>query len=39
MPFDDDSAVNCREDIGVAFRECLVVEALPRHVVSTQNRP
>jgi hypothetical protein len=29
MPFDDDSAVNCREDIGVAFRECLVVEALP----------
>jgi hypothetical protein len=29
MPFDDDSAVKCRECIGVAFRECLVIEALP----------
>jgi len=28
MPFDDDSAVNCRECIGVAFRECAV---LSRH--------
>jgi hypothetical protein len=35
MPFDDDSAVNCRECIGVAFRECLVVEALPATPTST----
>jgi hypothetical protein len=35
MPFDDDSAVNCRECIGVAFRECLVIEALPATPVST----
>src|SRR6478609_10404271 len=27
--FDHGSAVNCGESIGVAFRECLVVEALP----------
>jgi hypothetical protein len=27
--FDDGSVVNCGESIGVAFRECLVVEALP----------
>ena len=29
VSFDDGSAVNCRECIGVAFRECLVGEALP----------
>ena len=29
VSFDDGSAVNCGESIGVAFRECLVVEALP----------
>jgi hypothetical protein len=29
MSFDDDSGVNGKECIGVAFRECLVGEALP----------
>src|SRR4051812_23770582 len=40
MPFDDDwavncSAVKCRECMGVAFREGLVVEALPATPTST----
>jgi hypothetical protein len=29
VSFDDGSIVNFSESIGVAFRECLVVEALP----------
>jgi hypothetical protein len=29
MLFDDGSAVNCTECIGVAFRECLVGQTLP----------
>jgi hypothetical protein len=38
MPFDDDSAVNCRECIGGAFRECLVIEALPATPTSIAGR-
>jgi hypothetical protein len=35
MPFDDDSVVKCT---GVAFRECLVVEALPATPTSIAGR-
>ena len=38
VSFDDGSAVNCGECIGVAFRECHVVEALPATPMSIAGR-
>jgi hypothetical protein len=38
MPFDDDWAVNFKDCIGVAFQECLVVEALPAIPISIAGR-